>query len=292
MMHTDTVRSADGTTIGYRCYGSGPGLVLVQGAMGVAQHYDQLARELSAQFTVLVPDRRGRGLSAKDFTDAHTYQRDVDDVQAVLDATDAHLLFGLSSGALIAVESARQLPSVGAVALYEPPFQLHGMPTGEIERLSHEIDVGRLHAAFATLMHIVKLAPAPILALPRPVLAAIFRRVIRHQEKAPSIDYAPLTELIPSTRYDLRVLTGIAGRIDDYRALDKDVLLLGGTKSPRYLRDGLTALEGILPRSRRVTLSGMDHTGPWNVDQRGQPSRVARELATFFAARADSVGHA
>lgn len=292
MTHNETVLSADGTTIGYRRRGSGPGLVLVQGAMGVAQHYEQLAQELSAQFSVVVPDRRGRGMSDKPFTDAHTYQRDIEDVQAVLDATHAHFLFGLSSGALIAVESARQLPSVGAVALYEPPFQLHGLPTGQIERLSREVDAGRPDAAFATLMRIVKLAPAPFLALPRPVMAAIFRRVIRHQTKAPSADYPPLTELIPSTRYDLRVLTGIADRIDDYRALDTDVLLLGGTKSPRHLRDGLTALEGILPRNRRVSLSGMDHTGPWNVDQHGQPSRVAHELATFFGARADRIGQA
>jgi pimeloyl-ACP methyl ester carboxylesterase len=286
-MHTETVPSADGTMIGYRRYGSGPGLVLIQGAMGVAQHYDQLAQALSAQFTVLVPDRRGRSMSAKPFTDAHTYQRDVEDVAAVAEATGARLLFGLSSGALIAVESARQLPSVAAVALYEPPFQLHGMPTGQIERLSREIDAGRPDAAFVTLMRIVKLAPAPFLILPRPLLEAVFRRVIRRQAKAPSTDYAPLTELIGSTRYDFRVLTGIAGRIDDYRALDKDVLLLGGAKSPRYLREGLTALEALLPSNRRVTLSGMDHTGPWNADQHGQPCRVAAELAKFFAPHAD-----
>ncbi|MCV7014198.1 alpha/beta fold hydrolase [Mycolicibacterium madagascariense] len=278
--------SADGTTIGHRRYGSGPGVVLVQGAMGVAQHYDQLAQALAAQFTVLVPDRRGRGTSAKAFTDAHTHQRDVEDVQAVLDATGARLLFGLSSGALIAIESARQLPSVTAVALYEPPFQLHGMPTAQIERLSREVDAGRLDAAFVTLMRIVKLAPAPLLALPRPLLAAAVRQLMRYQARRPPNDYAPMTELIPSTRYDLRVLTGIAGRIDDYRALNKDVLLLGGTRSPRYLREGLTALEATLPRSRRVTLPRMDHTGPWNADQHGQPDRVASELAAFFL-RAD-----
>ncbi|MFZ0903171.1 MAG: alpha/beta hydrolase [Mycobacterium sp.] len=287
MYTQEAVSSRDGTTIGYRRYGRGPGLILVQGAMGVAQHYDQLAQSLAAQFTVLVPDRRGRAASAKAFTDDHTYQRDVEDIAAVLEATGAHVLFGLSSGALLAIESARQLSSVNAVALYEPPFQLHGMPTGQIERLSREIDAGRLDAAFVTLMRIVKLAPAPLLALPRPLLAAIFRRVIRHQAKVPSTDYAPLTELIPSTRYDFRVLTEIAGRIDDYRALDKDVLLLGGTKSPRYLRDGLIALEAILPSNRRVTLSRMNHTGPWNADQHGQPNRVASELATFFVPGAD-----
>lgn len=107
--------------------------------------------------------------------------------------------------------------------------------------------------------------------------------MIGRQAKTPSTDYPPLTELIPSTRYDFRVLTGIAGGIEDYRTLMTDVLLLGGTKGPRYLRDGLTALETILPNNRCVILSGMDHAGPWNADQHGQPNRVARELTAFFA---------
>lgn len=33
---TESVASADGTTIGYRTIGQGPGIVLVQGAMGTA----------------------------------------------------------------------------------------------------------------------------------------------------------------------------------------------------------------------------------------------------------------
>jgi Alpha/beta hydrolase family len=287
MYSEEAVCSCDGTTIGYRRYGSGPGLILVQGAMGVAQHYDQLAQALSAQFTVMVPDRRGRATSAKAFTDDHTYERDVEDIQAVLEATGAHLVFGLSSGALLAIESARQLSSVSAVALYEPPFQLHGMPTKQITRLWREIDAGRLDSAFVTIMRIVKLAPTPFLVLPRPLLETIFRRVIRRQAYAPTTDYARLTELIPAARYDFRVLIALAGRIEEYRDLDKDVLLMGGTKSPRYLRDGLTALESILPSNRRVSLSGMDHRGPWNADQGGQPKRVAEELATFFTERLD-----
>ena len=36
-----TVTSKDGTTIGYRQYGHGPGVVLVMGAMGTAQNDDQ-----------------------------------------------------------------------------------------------------------------------------------------------------------------------------------------------------------------------------------------------------------
>jgi hypothetical protein len=45
MEHTvSAVTSNDGTTIGYRQYGRGPGVILVRGAMGTAHNYDQLAR--------------------------------------------------------------------------------------------------------------------------------------------------------------------------------------------------------------------------------------------------------
>ncbi|MEU1641010.1 alpha/beta hydrolase, partial [Nonomuraea sp. NPDC005701] len=59
----EQVRSADGTTIGYRRSGRGPGLILVHGGMQASQHFTKLAAALSTEFTVYVPDRRGRGLS-------------------------------------------------------------------------------------------------------------------------------------------------------------------------------------------------------------------------------------
>lgn len=59
----DAVTSADGTTIGFRRYGAGPGLVLIHGGMNSAQDLGDLASLLSDAFTVLVPDRRGRGMS-------------------------------------------------------------------------------------------------------------------------------------------------------------------------------------------------------------------------------------
>jgi hypothetical protein len=58
-----SVTSADGTRIGYRQVGRGPGLVLVHGGGQAAQNLMQLACSLSNEFTVYVPDRRGRGSS-------------------------------------------------------------------------------------------------------------------------------------------------------------------------------------------------------------------------------------
>ena len=57
------VRSRDGTTIGYRRLGMGPGLILLHGSMSSGGHHVELARLLADTFTVFVPDRRGRGLS-------------------------------------------------------------------------------------------------------------------------------------------------------------------------------------------------------------------------------------
>jgi hypothetical protein len=46
-----SVTSKDGTTIGYRQLGHGPGLVLVGGGMQTAHHFDQLAEALADTFT-------------------------------------------------------------------------------------------------------------------------------------------------------------------------------------------------------------------------------------------------
>src|SRR5438034_7864763 len=58
-----SVTSADGTTIGYRSRGRGPGLVILHGGMESSTDYADLADALAGSLTVHVLDRRGRGLS-------------------------------------------------------------------------------------------------------------------------------------------------------------------------------------------------------------------------------------
>jgi len=58
-----SVISSDGTGIGYRQMGDGPGLILVHGGMQSSQNLTKLVRALCHRFTVYLPDRRGRGLS-------------------------------------------------------------------------------------------------------------------------------------------------------------------------------------------------------------------------------------
>src|SRR3982751_3826500 len=101
---THTATSADGTTIGYRQLGNGPGLILVHGGMMGSQNLMKLGQALANAFTVYVPDRRGRGLSgpAGDYSLAKESQ----DMRAVIKATGATNVFGLSSGAIVTLQTA------------------------------------------------------------------------------------------------------------------------------------------------------------------------------------------
>ena len=78
-----SVISADGTTIGYRRIGNGPGVVLVHGGGQASQNLASLARALGDTFTVHVPDRRGRGMSGPYRAD-HGVRQEVEDLGALL----------------------------------------------------------------------------------------------------------------------------------------------------------------------------------------------------------------
>ncbi len=60
---TGSVTARDGTLVGYRQMGRGPGLLLVHGGLNTGQHLMPFAEQLSDAFTLYISDRRGRGLS-------------------------------------------------------------------------------------------------------------------------------------------------------------------------------------------------------------------------------------
>ena len=88
-----SVTSADGTTIGYRRFGRGPGLVLLHGSMSSGAHHTELARLLADTFTVYVPDRRGRGLSGP-YGGRDPLVEELEDLSALIAATGATNLGG------------------------------------------------------------------------------------------------------------------------------------------------------------------------------------------------------
>jgi pimeloyl-ACP methyl ester carboxylesterase len=277
-----TVCSKDGTKIGYERSGQGPGLVLLQGAMGTAVNYRELAQALSGQYTVCVPDRRGRGMSPQTYSPEYSIQRDVEDLDSLLSHNGAHFVFGLSSGAVIALEASRTLPAIRKVALYEPPLQPQGMSTEMIARFNQEVGQGRLAAALVTAMALVRLGPALLRFVPRPVLEFVVAQSLEKERIHGAGVYAPTSELLAAMRYDFNIVGGMAGPIDLFSQLDAQVLLLGGSKSPRYLKQALDALEHTLPHACRYEFDGLDHSAAWNIDRGGDPLRVAESLRDFF----------
>jgi pimeloyl-ACP methyl ester carboxylesterase len=118
------VTSKDGTKIAYEKQGAGLAVILVDGALcyrsfGPLSH---LAELLAPHFTVFTYDRRGRGESGN--SEPYALEREVEDIDALVKAAGGSaFVYGISSGACLALEAAMQLgPRIGKLALYEPPY--------------------------------------------------------------------------------------------------------------------------------------------------------------------------
>ena len=118
-----TTKSDDGTTIAYTKLGSGPALILVDGAFCYRENgpSSQLAPRLAQHFTVYAYDRRGRGASG----DAPVYaiEREVEDLRTLVrEAGGSAVAVGVSSGGALALQAAARGVNLKGLALYEPPF--------------------------------------------------------------------------------------------------------------------------------------------------------------------------
>src|ERR1700722_14873446 len=174
-----SVISRDGTTISYRQYGKGPGLIAMHGGAQAAQNFTKLAEALSDAFTVYVPDRRGRGRSGPP-GDHYGLKAECEDLNALLAKTGAHNVFGLSSGALISLQAALTLPAIHKLALYEPPLSInHSTPIAWLQRYDREIAEGKLGSAMVTAITGTQTAPLFFRIAPRAILDPVMNAATR-----------------------------------------------------------------------------------------------------------------
>ncbi len=144
-MHTTASR--DGTTIAYDREGEGDPLILVPGAFSYRRYPGQvkLAGLLAARFTVYSYDRRGRGDSGD--TKPYAVEREIEDLAAVINAAGgpAHV-WGLSSGAVLALEAAAAGLPIRRLAVHEPPLVVdpedRQPPAGQLQQVTALIDAG------------------------------------------------------------------------------------------------------------------------------------------------------
>ncbi|MEP6472088.1 MAG: alpha/beta hydrolase [Gemmatimonadota bacterium] len=244
------VRSKDGTQIGYEKTGTGPLLILVDGALCSRANGPMaaLALPLAREFTVIRYDRRGRGESGD--TAPYAVAREVEDIEALINAAgDRASVYGLSSGAALALEAAAAGLPIMRLALYEPPFIVDDsrppMPADYVARLNQLLAEDRRGDMVAMFMRSVEV-PAFFVGLMR--LMPVWKK---------------LTAVANTLPYDLTILSGNqAGKPlspDRWAAVTISTLVMDGGKSPPWMRHSAAALAQVLPNAQRRTLPGQNH---------------------------------
>lgn len=278
---THAVSSTDGTTVGYRQLGKGPGIVVLHGSMSSGYYHLDLAEALSDAFTLYLPDRRGRGLSGA-YHDGDGIQQEVEDLGAVLAQTGAQHVFGVSVGAVIALQAALTLPAISKLALYEPVLFPDAATASEMmARYDQQMAAGKVAAALSTAMKEGQMGSPVMNAMPHWLLSILTRPMTKWTPKG---DYIAFADLAPALHFEGHEIAAMSGSLDTIKEVHADVLLLGGSKSSALLKNALTRVERAVPGTRRIELSGLNHSAPWNKQVRGKPEPVAHALREFFRA--------
>lgn len=257
-----TVRSADGTQIGVVTVGSGPPVVLVHGAWNWAEHWLGVAEELADAHTCSVMDRRARRRSGDG--DGYSFDREIDDVAAVLEAAgpDSSLL-GHSSGAIYALETARRIP-VERLVLYEPPLRWaeRGDPAEVVDRIRALVDDGELEEAAELFFREEGRLPDEGIA---------FLKTLPEWE--------PMVALAPICVREWDAILDADLSVERYRELSTPTLLLAGSENLDHPSMATEPLSASLPDGRTAMLEGHGHQA-----HRTDPTLVADEVRSFLAA--------
>ena len=286
-----SVTSKDGTVIGYRQMGSGPGIILLHGGAKGSQSLMQLGLDMADDFTVYIPDRRGRGLSGP-FGDNYGLEREVEDMDALLKKTGVNYVFGTATGGIIALQSALYLNAIHKAVLYEPPFYVNETEMNNFNDIGKRYDKyvaqGKLSLAMVTSSEIAtkvsddELEPPYqwVKYMPNIIMRLIFRIVIEVDARNVKGDDVTLKDLIPTFHNDLVLVNETKGTIENFKDASAEVLLLNGSKTFLFLKHIIDALNEVLPNVERVEIQDIDHAAA--EDTTGKPEIVAKEIKKFF----------
>ena len=238
-----TVKSADGTQIGYTRTGNGPPLVLVHGISADAARWAPVMRGLEESFTVLAMDRRGRGASGDHAS--YAVEREFEDVAALVDASgEPAYLFGHSYGGLCALHALLLTKQVKSLVVYEPYAPVVAATEASPITLRYEAmaAAGERDAVVATfLREIVQMSGDDV-------------RVMRaHPSWAGRLAAA---HTIPR---ELRAAEQFHFAPERFAANELPITMFVGEESPSFLKDATARLHAALPKSRVVTLAGQRH---------------------------------
>jgi pimeloyl-ACP methyl ester carboxylesterase len=241
--------SKDGTAIAFDSVGGGSPVILVDGALcyRATGSSRPLAKLLAQHFTVFTYDRRGRGESGD--TAPYAVEREVEDIEALVDeAGGAAFIWGISSGAVLALEAANSLTGIKKVALYEAPFIVddsHPVTKDDWVRINEAVAANRRNDAVKLFLKLVGL-PAFFIALMRlmPVWSKL--KAVAHT--------IPYDGAIVQDNQRGKPLPA-----DRWTSVTAPTLVLDGGKSLGWIRQANRALANVLPNAKHCTLEGQKH---------------------------------
>ena len=261
--------SLDGTAIAFDRFGEGQPLILVDGALCSRAFgpMPALAPLLARHFTVYIYDRRGRNESGD--TPPYTVDREVEDLASMIDvAGGSAFVYGISSGAALALEAARRGLRIRKLALYEAPFIVDAsrppQPPDFLARLEQTIRSNRRGDAVKLFLQLVGVPRIATMVMP---LMPVWSKLKAAAHTLP---------------YDIRIVAhnqqGRPLRPEAYSSISVPTLILDGGKSPAWIRNGMRALANVLPSAAYQTIPGQTH----NV----KAAALAPALIGFFNASA------
>jgi pimeloyl-ACP methyl ester carboxylesterase len=228
--------------------GKGPGLIVLPGGTRRAHHYRALAEALADTHTVHVVDRRRDG----------DFERQVTDAAGVLDGTDSAQIFGHSFGGLIALHVGLRRDLTRLIA-YEPGVSLHGsIPAGSGPAIERLLSRGKDATATVTFLHTMGFIPGGPAAI---AMMWLMQRLTRSGRE--------LRSMMPTVPPELRAIGDLDSDGSRYAAITAPTLLLGGGRSPAYLKEVLPPLAEIIPDAKLVITDQFDHNAPDLSDPKG-----------------------
>ncbi|WP_405793115.1 alpha/beta fold hydrolase [Streptomyces sp. NBC_01506] len=276
------VTSKDGTSIAHRASGTGPVLIMVAGALGTgtAPLDAAIGAPLATEHTVVDYDRRGRGHSGD--TQPYAVAREVEDIEALIDAHGGQAaVFGFSSGAALALAAAEALAGkVSAVAVYEPPFILDDsrppLPADYVARIRAHVAAGRRDRA-------VELFMTDAVGIP-----AEYVEGMKNQPAPPAAEgeiqppsWADMEKIAHTLAYDGLVMgdtmSGNPLAAGLWSGVTGPALVVCGGDSEPFMRAGGKSAAGLLAHGEYHELPGQSH--------QFDPAALAPVLRDFLANR-------
>lgn len=257
------IASADGTSISVEHIGSGPSLVLVDGAFcgrsfGPAR---SLATTLADSFTVYFYDRRGRGDSGD--TRPYSVEREIEDLAAVIThAGGDPFVYGISSGAALALEAAAAGIPMRKLATYEAPYtgigDADGTPVDHAGHLNSLLAQNKRGAMVSYFL--VKMIGVPAFV---PLMLRLMPKIWKSQKDA--------ANTLPN---EIAVTNNFTAPTVRFAKITVPTLVMVGGKAAPAMTSAQATTAAAIPQALHRTLEGQTH--------QVSDAAMAAELRGFF----------